>query len=88
MFSFVKLLIKNYFCFPAGTWGLFENWHLKDDYKKMSKRQELAAKLQTNIIWFALGNLILGVFIFVWQLLYFFFNYAEVNVYLNFIEWK
>lgn len=62
----------------SGTWGLFENWHLKDDYKKMSKRQELAAKLQTNIIWFALGNLILGVFIFVWQLLYFFFNYAEL----------
>lgn len=45
----------------------------------MSKRQELAAKLQTNILWFALGNLILGVFIFVWQLVYFFFNYAEVN---------
>ncbi|XKL67657.1 hypothetical protein PGB90_003148 [Kerria lacca] len=62
----------------SGTWGLFENWHLKEDYKKFSKRHELAAKLQSNITWFALINLALGVFIFIWQLVYFFFNYAEL----------
>lgn len=63
----------------AGTWGLFDNWHLKEDYKKFTKRHELAARLQSNIAWFAFGNLFLGVFIFVWQLVYFFFNYAEVS---------
>ncbi len=66
------------FFFAAGTWGLFENWHLKEDYKKVTKRHELAAKLQINIVWFAFVNLILGVFIFFWQLVYFIFNYAEV----------
>jgi hypothetical protein len=65
--------------FTAGTWGFFENWHLKEDYKKASKRHELAAKLQRNITWFAIGNLFLGVFIFFWQLVYFFFNNAEVS---------
>ncbi|KAK7575552.1 hypothetical protein V9T40_011838 [Parthenolecanium corni] len=62
----------------SGTWGLFDNWHLKEDYKKFAKRHELAAKLQSNIAWFAFGNLILGVFVFVWQLVYFFFNNAEL----------
>lgn len=62
----------------SGTWGFFENWNLKEDYKKQNKRHELAAKLQTTITWFAIGNLLFGVFIFAWQIVYFFFNYAEV----------
>lgn len=63
----------------AGPWGFFENWHLKDDYKKASKRQELAVRLKRYIGLFALGNTILGGFICVWQFVYFIFNYAEVR---------
>ncbi|XP_065216875.1 autophagy-related protein 9A [Planococcus citri] len=64
--------------FFSGPWGFFENWHLKDDYKKASKRQELAARLKRYIGLFALGNTILGGFICVWQFVYFIFNYAEL----------
>lgn len=63
----------------AGTWGFFDNWHLIEDYKKPSKRHELAAKLRSNIIRFAVVNFILSIFIFLWQIVYFLFNYGEVS---------
>ncbi|KAL1116836.1 hypothetical protein AAG570_005306 [Ranatra chinensis] len=61
-----------------GPWSPFENWHLKEDYKKVSKRHELAAYLSKKILYIALANLVFCPLILLWQILYSFFNYVEV----------
>ncbi|XP_077282174.1 autophagy-related protein 9 [Temnothorax americanus] len=61
-----------------GPWSPFENnWHLKEDYKKLNKRQELARSLSKNILWVGIANFVLCFLILLWQVLYTFFNYAE-----------
>ena len=68
------------FLVSGGPWSPFENnWHLKEDYKKVNKRQELAAHLSKHIFYVALANLLLCPIILLWQILYSFFNYAEVR---------
>ncbi|XP_055693720.1 autophagy-related protein 9A [Lutzomyia longipalpis] len=62
-----------------GPWSPFENnWHLREDFKRANLRKDLATKLSKQISWVALTNLILCPLIFLWQLMYFFFNYAEL----------
>ncbi|XP_074109229.1 autophagy-related protein 9 isoform X1 [Cotesia typhae] len=62
-----------------GPWSPFENnWHLKEDYKKLNKRQELARMLSKQILWVGIANFILCPLILLWQILYSFFNYAEI----------
>ncbi|XP_076683763.1 autophagy-related protein 9 isoform X3 [Andrena cerasifolii] len=62
-----------------GPWSPFENnWHLKEDYKKLNKRQELARALSKHILWVGIANLILCPLILLWQILYSFFNYGEI----------
>ncbi|XP_015116924.1 autophagy-related protein 9A isoform X2 [Diachasma alloeum] len=62
-----------------GPWSPFENnWHLKEDYKKLNKRQELARALSKHILWVGIANLILCPVIVLWQILYSFFNYGEL----------
>ncbi|XP_012230938.1 autophagy-related protein 9A [Linepithema humile] len=61
-----------------GPWSPFENnWHLKEDYKKLNKRQELARLLSKHILWVGVANFVLCFLILLWQVLYTFFNYAE-----------
>ncbi|KAL0105691.1 hypothetical protein PUN28_015870 [Cardiocondyla obscurior] len=61
-----------------GPWSPFENnWHLKEDYKKLNKRQELARSLSKHILWVGIANFVLCFLILLWQFLYTFFNYAE-----------
>ncbi|XP_014283339.1 autophagy-related protein 9A isoform X2 [Halyomorpha halys] len=55
-----------------------ESFRLKDDYKKIAKRKELAAHLSRHISYVAIGNFLLCPLILLWQILYAFFNYAEV----------
>uniref|UniRef100_A0A182Q3M3 Autophagy-related protein 9 n=1 Tax=Anopheles farauti TaxID=69004 RepID=A0A182Q3M3_9DIPT len=62
-----------------GPWSPFENnWHLREEYKRPSMRNELAAKLSKQILWVAIANFLLSPFIFICQLMYFFFNYADL----------
>ncbi|XP_021948196.1 autophagy-related protein 9A [Folsomia candida] len=62
-----------------GPWAPFENsWHLREDYKKVSKRKELANALRKRILWIGIANFLLLPLIFLWQILYSFFNYAEI----------
>ncbi|XP_043514678.1 autophagy-related protein 9A isoform X2 [Frieseomelitta varia] len=62
-----------------GPWSPFENnWHLKEDYKKLNKRQELARSLSKHILWVGIVNFLLCPLIFFWQILYLFFNYGEI----------
>ena len=62
----------------SGPWAPFDKWHLKEDYKKSSKRKELTSYLQSKIALVALLNLVLMPLILFWQILYSFFNYAEL----------
>jgi len=64
--------------FFKGPWAAFDKWHLKDDYKKLSKKKELTESLKNRIAMLAMINLLLMPLIFLWQILYCFFNYAEV----------
>lgn len=76
-----KLLIFNVeLIMFRGPFSCFENnWHLKEDFKRSSKRVDLAAKLSKHIAWYAIVNLILAPLIFLWQVLFFFFSYAPVS---------
>jgi autophagy-related protein 9 len=51
---------------------------LKDDYKRLNKKKELTENLKSRILILALVNLVMMPLIFFWQLLYCFFNYAEL----------
>ena len=66
------------FLFFKGPWAPFNQWHLKEEYKQGRKRQELAEQLQSKIALVALVNLLLAPAVFLLQLLYAFFHYAEL----------
>lgn len=76
-----KLLIYNIeLILFRGPFACFENnWHLKEEFKRTSKRAELASQLSKHITWYALVNLMLAPLIFLWQVLFFFFSYAPVS---------
>lgn len=63
-------------------WGPYspfqESFRLKDDYKRISKRKELACQLSRHILYVAVANFLLCPLILLWQILYAFFNYAEI----------
>lgn len=62
-----------------GPWSPFENnWNIRDEYRRPNRRAELSQKLATQILWVALANLFLCPLIFLWQLMYFFFNYGDL----------
>lgn len=64
-----------------GPWAAFENnWHLKEEFKRSNKRNELAQKLSRQIFWVAFGNLLLSPLVFLWSLMVFFFSYADVMI--------
>jgi autophagy-related protein 9 len=64
----------------GGPWAPFENnWHLKEDYKKGGRRKDLAQHLSKHILWVGIANFLLCPLILLWQILYSFFNYAEVG---------
>lgn len=54
------------------------NWQLHDDYSVRGNQVELANRLSKLILWVAIANFIFAPVIFVWQLLYFSFTYANV----------
>jgi len=59
-------------------WAPFNQWHLREDYKRVAKRKELADSLRSHILVLGCVNLVLMPVILLWQILYSFFNYAEV----------
>jgi len=59
-------------------WAPFNQWHLREDYKRVAKRKELADSLRTHILVLGCVNLVLMPVVLLWQILYSFFNYAEV----------
>ncbi|CAG9558666.1 unnamed protein product [Danaus chrysippus] len=59
-----------------GPWE--SRWQLRSAYKDHTKRMLLARQLERQIVLLALVNLILAPLIQAWQILYFFFNYAEL----------
>lgn len=62
-----------------GPWAPFENsWHLREDYKKAARRQELARQLASHMLWVGVANFALMPVITLWQILYSVFNYTEM----------
>jgi len=59
-------------------WAPFNQWHLREDYKRVNRRKELADSLKTHILILGCVNLVLMPVILLWQILYSFFNYAEI----------
>ena len=66
------------FLFFKGPWAPFNQFHLKDEFKKASKKKELVEQFQNKVALLALFNLLLMPLILVWQVLHCFFNYVEV----------
>lgn len=54
------------------------NYHLHEEYKTAAKKHELVQKLRFRIAVLALVNLVFSPFIFLYQILYSFFTYAEL----------
>lgn len=83
-----KLLIYNIeLILFRGPFSCFENnWHLKEEFKRSSKRAELAETLSKHIAWYAIVNLMLAPLIFLWQVLFFFFSYAPVRSKIKFLN--
>ncbi len=65
----------------GGPWSPFEsNWHLRQEYKNSRRREELASVLSRRLLLLGVANLLFAPVIFMWQILYSFFRYAEVRV--------
>lgn len=65
--------------FFRGPWSPFkDSWHLKEEFKKVNRRHELAQHLQTVIFCVGIANLALCPLIFFWQIAFAFFNHAEL----------
>lgn len=63
----------------GGPRAPFQNpWHLREEYRKPNCRHELARQMGHLILWLAIANLLFAPLIFLWQILYAFFNYAEL----------
>eukprot|EP00794_Sanderia_malayensis_P003582 gene3582-4086_t len=63
----------------SGSGAPFEtNWKLRDEYKDMANRKELAARLSKRILLIGIANLVLSPFIFIYEILFSFFKYAEL----------
>lgn len=72
-------------CFAGGPWAPFENnWHLKEDYKKVGRRKDLAQLLSKHILWVGIANFVMCPLILLWQILYAVFTYAEVGTDVRF----
>ncbi len=56
----------------------FNQWHLREDYKRVNRRKELAESLRTHILILGCINLVLMPVILLWQVLYSFYNYAQI----------
>ncbi|XP_005180922.2 autophagy-related protein 9A [Musca domestica] len=54
------------------------NWQLHDDYSVRGNQRELANRLSKLILWVAIANLVFAPIIFIWQLVYFSFTYANI----------
>ncbi|XP_033250467.1 autophagy-related protein 9A-like [Drosophila miranda] len=54
------------------------NWQLRDEFAVRSNQTELAQRLSKLILGVALVNLLLSPVIFIWELIYFSFSYANI----------
>lgn len=62
-----------------GPGAPFENnWHLRNEYKNARNRERLAQQLSSRMLWIGLANLVFSPVVFVWQIIYSFFRYAEL----------
>jgi len=73
-----SLIYNIEFIFFWGPRAVFSSgYHMKPEYKQKSRRNELAKKLSSDLMWLGLLNLFLSPIIFLWQILYTVLTYTE-----------
>lgn len=58
---------------------MFDNWHLKEQYKRSGNRTELSQQLSKNILYAGLFNLVLSPVIFLFAAIFCIFSYGDVS---------
>lgn len=63
----------------GSPWSVFDNWHLKEQYKRSTNRIELSHQLSKNILYAGLINLALAPVIFLFAVIFCVFSYGDVS---------
>lgn len=75
-----KTLFKYFFTKTTGSpWSVFDNWHLKEQYKRSANRIELSQQLSKYIFYAGLINLIFAPVIFLFAAIFCVFSYGDVS---------
>lgn len=67
--------------FIGSPWSVFDNWHLKEQYKRSVNRIELSQQLSKNILYAGLINLALAPVIFLFAVIFCIFSYGDVCIF-------
>lgn len=62
----------------GSPWSVFDNWHLKEQYKRTTNRTELSQQLSKYILYAGLINLALSPVIFLFAVIFCLFSYGDV----------
>lgn len=79
IFNFINEAFFFYQTLLGCPWAVFDNWHLKDQYKRNGNRVELAQQLSKYILYAGLINLILSPVIFLFAAIFCIFSYGDVS---------
>lgn len=63
----------------GSPWSVFDNWHLKEQYKRTTNRTELSHQLSKYILYAGLINLALLPVIFLFAVIFCLFSYGDVS---------
>lgn len=72
--------MRHFFQSLGSPWSVFDNWHLKELYKRNGNRIELSQQLSKYILYAGLINLILSPVIFLFAAIFCIFSYGDVSV--------
>lgn len=74
-------MIVDFNIVTGSPWSVFDNWHLKEQYKRTTNRTELSQQLSKYILYAGLINLALSPVIFLFAVIFCLFSYGDVSVF-------
>lgn len=69
----------------GSPWSVFDNWHLKEQFKRSANRTELSQQLSKYILYAGLINLVLSPVIFLFAVIFCVFSYGDVSFSLKIV---
>lgn len=81
-FVVVVVIFTNNLFYSLATgspWSVFDNWHLKEQYKRSTNRTELSQQLSKNILYAGLINLALVPVTVLFAAIFCVFSYGDVS---------